>query len=144
MPSAIGLRQVFGYHCFASLRIGNSTSSATERRCFVAKGKSTNAAKLQSASAAKRKATAAPEGRSPTPAKKSVASAERQLCSDEIGHVAGQVWGLLHSHGEQTLAAIKKSIDAPADLIVAAIGWLAREGKLNFSNDGRTVNVSLR
>jgi len=110
----------------------------------VAKGKSTKAAKLQSASPSKRKVPSAPDGQSPAPAKKSGARTERTLSSDEIGHVAGEVWGLLHSHGDQTLAAIKKSVDAPADLIVAAIGWLAREGKLDFATDGRTEKVSLR
>jgi hypothetical protein len=73
-----------------------------------------------------------------------MASPPRPISSDEIGHVAGEVWGLLHSNGDQTLAAIKKSIDAPADLIVAAVGWLAREGKLNFASDGRTVKLGLR
>ena len=64
--------------------------------------------------------------------------------STEIGHVAGDVWGLLVRDGSQTIAAIKKSIDAPPDLVLAAIGWLAREDKLEFSTHGRSVKVSLR
>jgi hypothetical protein len=62
----------------------------------------------------------------------------------EIGHVAGDVWGLLGRDGGQTIAAIKKSIDAPGDVVLAAIGWLAREDKLEFSANGRTVKISLR
>src|SRR5580765_7527544 len=62
----------------------------------------------------------------------------------EIGHVAGDVWGLLMREGAQTIAAIKKSIDAPPDLVLAAIGWLAREDKLEFSTQARSVKVSLR
>jgi hypothetical protein len=69
---------------------------------------------------------------------------QRQISSEEIGHVAGEVWDILHNNGDQTLVALKKSVHAPADLVVAAIGWLAREGKLNFANDGRSVKVSLR
>jgi hypothetical protein len=62
----------------------------------------------------------------------------------EIGHVAGDVWGLLVRDGSLTVAAIKKSIDAPPDLVLAAIGWLAREDKLEFSTQARSVKVSLR
>jgi hypothetical protein len=58
--------------------------------------------------------------------------------------VSGDVWGLLVRDGAQTIAAIKKSIDAPPDLVLAAIGWLAREDKLEFSTHGRSVKVSLR
>jgi Winged helix-turn-helix domain (DUF2582) len=62
----------------------------------------------------------------------------------EIGHVAGEVWGLLSRDGGQTIAAIKKSINAPSDVVLAAIGWLAREDKLEFSVRGRSVKLSLR
>src|ERR1700712_1059935 len=62
----------------------------------------------------------------------------------EIGHVAGDVWGFLVRDGAQTIAVIKKSVDAPADVVLAAIGWLAREDKLKFSTHGRSVKVSLR
>ena len=62
----------------------------------------------------------------------------------EIGHVAGEVWGILSRDGGLTISAVKKSIDAPADVVLAALGWLAREGKLEFSTQGRSVKVSLR
>jgi Winged helix-turn-helix domain (DUF2582) len=62
----------------------------------------------------------------------------------EIGHIAGEVWGLLSRDGGQTVAAIKKSIHAPSDVVLAAIGWLAREDKLEFSAHGRAVKLSLR
>jgi Winged helix-turn-helix domain (DUF2582) len=76
--------------------------------------------------------------KSSTPNKPSAISAE------EIGRVSGDVWGLLATDGAQTLAAIKKSVDAPADVVVAAVGWLAREDKLEFSTSGRQVKISLR
>jgi hypothetical protein len=50
----------------------------------------------------------------------------------------------LDTAGAQNLAAIKKAIDAPNDLTLAAIGWLAREDKLEFSNSGRVLKISLR
>jgi hypothetical protein len=66
------------------------------------------------------------------------------LSAEEIGHVAGEVWACLDRDGTQTIAAIKKAVNAPGDLVVAAIGWLAREDKLDFSGDSRTVKISLR
>ncbi|MCI0334515.1 MAG: winged helix-turn-helix domain-containing protein [Planctomycetes bacterium] len=61
-----------------------------------------------------------------------------------IGDAAGKVWGLLSTDGGQSIAAIKKSVDAPPDVVLAAIGWLAREDKLDFETSGRTVKISLR
>jgi Winged helix-turn-helix domain (DUF2582) len=79
-----------------------------------------------------------------SPAKPAIAPGARPLAHLYIGEVAGEVWGLLANGEAQTLAAIKKSIDAPADLVVAAVGWLAREDKLAFTTSGRTVKLSLK
>lgn len=78
----------------------------------------------------------------PKPATKSKAS--RAWSGREIGMVAGDIWKTLDAQGEVSLAALKKSIDASSDLIVAAIGWLAREDKLDMQVSGRTIKVKLR
>jgi hypothetical protein len=49
----------------------------------------------------------------------------------------------LNDESPQTLAKLKKSIDAPADNVAAAIGWLAREGKITFDASGKTVMIAL-
>jgi hypothetical protein len=66
------------------------------------------------------------------------------LANESIGDVAGQVWQLLDSQGAQSVPAIKKAISAPDDIILAAIGWLAREDKLTFSKSARSLTISLR
>jgi winged helix-turn-helix protein DUF2582 len=66
------------------------------------------------------------------------------LSDVEIGHVAGDVWGVLARDGEMTIAAIKKAVPASGDSVMAAIGWLAREHKLVFITQGRSVKISLR
>jgi hypothetical protein len=66
------------------------------------------------------------------------------LSDVEIGHLAGDVWVVLARDGDMTVAAIKKAVVAPSDLVMAAIGWLAREHKLVFTSHGRSVKVSLR
>jgi hypothetical protein len=78
------------------------------------------------------------------PAATKSASPARQFSLHEIGDVAGEVWKTLADENGQALAAVKKKVAAPADLVAAAIGWLAREDKIEFNNTGRSVTVWLR
>lgn len=93
-----------------------------------------------------RKVQSAKDPVSEAPARK-VPAAEKSesklLTTDAIGDVAGAVWNCLNSEGPQSLAKLKKSLDAPSDTVLAAIGWLAREGKLSFETSGKAVTVSL-
>jgi hypothetical protein len=72
------------------------------------------------------------------------APSQRGLSSEMIGNTAGDVWRVLSERGAQTLAGLKKSIDSPDDQVMLAVGWLAREDKLDFETNGRTITVSLR
>lgn len=67
----------------------------------------------------------------------------KPITSEFIGEAAGAIWGVLSADGPQTLAQLKKSVDAPADTVLAAVGWLAREGKLNFDTSAKAVAISL-
>jgi Winged helix-turn-helix domain (DUF2582) len=78
------------------------------------------------------------------PAMHPLAASERTLSEIHIGEVAGEIWGLLSKGEGQTLAVIKKAIPAPPDVITAAIGWLAREDKLEFIASGRTMKITLK
>ena len=84
--------------------------------------------------------TAAPKKAAP----KKAAPPKPAINNDQIGCAAGEVWALLHGQGWQTLAAVKKGVDQPADVTLMAIGWLAREGKLDFTTSGRTLKMTLR
>jgi hypothetical protein len=77
-------------------------------------------------------------------ATRAAAPSERTLSPTDIGAVAGEIWVLLSGTNAQTLSAIKKSLSAPPDVVVAGIGWLAREDKLEFTMSGRTVKLSLK
>jgi hypothetical protein len=92
-------------------------------------------AKRKSAGARKSKVVAA----KPAPV-----AARQALTNESIGQTAGEVWQLLDSQGAQSVLAIKKAISVPDELVLAAIGWLAREDKLNFSKGGRSLTISLR
>ena len=65
------------------------------------------------------------------------------LSAESIGQAAGDVWKVLSERGGQTIAGLKKALDAPDELVMSAIGWLAREDKLAFETSGRSVTVSL-
>ena len=64
---------------------------------------------------------------------------------NEIGQVAGKVFEYLETNSgkEVPLDAVRKSVGGSTTVFHMAIGWLAREGKLNFSARGRTTMVSL-
>jgi hypothetical protein len=125
----------------------------------MAKKKTTKTAKTPKTTAthAPRKATAKPvdtalervvetENAHPISAEVSEPSPRQLgvLSGIEIGHVAGDVWGILSRGEPVTVAAIKKEVQAPGDIVAAAIGWLAREDKLVFDTSSRTVKISLQ
>lgn len=47
-----------------------------------------------------------------------------------IGTQAGAVWNMLHEKGRMDLTQLKKENKLTDKEIIAAIGWLAREGKV--------------
>jgi hypothetical protein len=63
---------------------------------------------------------------------------------EQIGEVAGQVWQTLHTDGPLSLAKLVKSVDQPRDLVMQALGWLAREDKLEIDENSRGKAISLR
>jgi hypothetical protein len=66
------------------------------------------------------------------------------FCSvSQIGEVAGEIWHLLDRKGSMSMAKLVKEVDGPRDLIMQALGWLAREDKINIEGDAKTRTVSL-
>jgi len=62
----------------------------------------------------------------------------------EIGETAGLVWAALKDNGPLSLAKTVKAVGRPRDLVMQALGWLAREDKIWSEDDGRSRVVSLR
>jgi hypothetical protein len=65
-------------------------------------------------------------------------------CISQIGQIAGEIWRLLDTNGPMTTARLVKEVDAPRDLVMQAVGWLAREDKVHIEEESRTRVVSLR
>lgn len=62
---------------------------------------------------------------------------------DKIGEVAGEVWDFLEDNGETSVSAVTKGVDAPGTKVYMAVGWLAREDKLEFVDKKRGNAVRL-
>ncbi len=66
-------------------------------------------------------------------------------CVDQIGDTAGLVWHYLNDQGPRSFAQLAKDIDAPRDVVMQAVGWLAREDKVVIEEDSRgRKSVALR
>jgi hypothetical protein len=65
-------------------------------------------------------------------------------CVAEIGACAGLVWKYLADNGPQSMAKLVKAVGEPRDQVMQAIGWLAREDKIDIVEEGRSRNISLR
>jgi hypothetical protein len=61
-----------------------------------------------------------------------------------IGVMAGVVWTTLSKNGPMTMAKLVKAIGEPRDSVMQALGWLAREEKINIVEENRSRVVSLR
>lgn len=61
---------------------------------------------------------------------------------EKIGFNAGLVWGALQN-GAQDQKALKKATKLKNDELAFALGWLAREGKLNFSEKEGELIIAL-
>lgn len=73
-----------------------------------------------------------------------VASDQPELSlTDQIGATAGQIWGILAENGETNLTQLVKKTDASRDLVMQALGWLARENKIQIAAQQRVRLVSL-
>ena len=62
---------------------------------------------------------------------------------DQIGVAAGKVWKVLHKDGPLSVAKLVETVELNRDLVMQAIGWLAREGKLHITETKRGRFLSL-
>ncbi len=61
-----------------------------------------------------------------------------------IGEIAGKVWEFLNEKGEATMRQLRRGVKVDRELILQAIGWLAREDKLKIEKKGRYVTYLLK
>lgn len=63
---------------------------------------------------------------------------------EQIGETAGVIWRLLDEKGSLSMAQLVKQTGEARDLVMLALGWLAREDKITIDSESRGRNVALR
>jgi hypothetical protein len=61
-----------------------------------------------------------------------------------IGEAAGVLWSYLATYGPTSLTVLAKGVGVPRDTLLQALGWLARENKIDIADKGRGKIISLR
>ncbi len=61
-----------------------------------------------------------------------------------IGEVAGRIWSLLNKNGKVSLSQLPKSLKEADAITYQALGWLAREGKVEYHKEKNKTSVSLK
>jgi hypothetical protein len=64
--------------------------------------------------------------------------------NEEIGKAAGSIWHTLEAKGEMTVAKLKKETETTGPVFDWAVGWLAREDKIDLTREKRTFLVCLK
>lgn len=62
----------------------------------------------------------------------------------QIGQTAGLIWHLLTEKGPLTMAQVVKQTGESRDLVMLALGWLAREDKICIDGESRGRTVALK
>ena len=63
--------------------------------------------------------------------------------AEVIGTWAGQVWNALNASGKLTVKGLKKATKLKEKELYAALGWLAREGKVSMYEVDADIEVVL-
>ena len=61
-----------------------------------------------------------------------------------IGDTAGEVWSYLEKHGRSSISAVEKGAGGSKREVQMAIGWLAREDKIELAEEKRALYVWLK
>jgi len=62
---------------------------------------------------------------------------------EKIGKTAGMIWKTLKSKEEVNVLQLPRILKEKSDIVYQALGWLAREDKINYSTKNKKNFVSL-
>ena len=63
---------------------------------------------------------------------------------ENIGSVAGTIWHYLEENSEATVTRLTREIGENERTVLMAVGWLAREGKLDFEKRKQGTYITLK
>ena len=61
----------------------------------------------------------------------------------KIGETAGRIWKLLEEKDKVAVSQLPKALKEPDVITYQALGWLAREGKIEYHGVNNRISVSL-
>ena len=64
--------------------------------------------------------------------------------TEQVGATAGMVWHILKDSGPLTVTQLKKKMNGSSELVNFALGWLAREDKVDILLEKKNFKVSLK
>ena len=62
----------------------------------------------------------------------------------QVGETAGKIWHVLNDEGPHTIPQLKKKLNGSGELLSFALGWLAREDKIDITQEKKAFKVTLR
>ena len=62
----------------------------------------------------------------------------------DIGTTAGHIWQYLDRHGAVTSLKLKSALGISNSVLYLALGWLAREDKIEIAAHDHTYRISLK
>ena len=63
---------------------------------------------------------------------------------ENIGSVAGVIWHYLKNNNEATVTKLTRELGENKQTVLMGVGWLAREGKLDFEKRKRGTYITLK
>ena len=63
---------------------------------------------------------------------------------ESIGSVAGAIWHYLENNNEATITKLTREIGETERTVLMGVGWLAREGKLDFEKRKQGTYITLK
>ena len=63
---------------------------------------------------------------------------------ENIGNIAGDIWHYLEENSEATVTKLTRELGEAERTVLMGIGWLAREGKLDFEKRKQGTYITLK
>lgn len=63
---------------------------------------------------------------------------------ENIGSVAGAIWHYLEDNDETTITKLTRELGETERTVLMGVGWLAREGKLDFERRKQGTYITLK
>ncbi|HZX11705.1 MAG TPA: winged helix-turn-helix domain-containing protein [Acidobacteriota bacterium] len=63
---------------------------------------------------------------------------------EKIGKTAGKIWDILQKEEEVAISRFPKMLDEKTSVVQQALGWLAREDKIDYRQEANRTLISLK